>query len=263
MTCPPPDDRPRLGGAASRPALAREWGAHYRTTRREHGDFAIDGDPEVLDEARRRIIGLPWVWLRQVHGADVIVVESGREDEVRGTDGDALVTADAGIVLAVQTADCVPVTFTSREGVIGVAHAGWRGLEAGVLEATVDTMRALGATWVRATVGPHIGAECYEFGADDLARLVRRFGPAAEGRTSSGHPSFDASAATHVALTDAAVDVLPPPTEALKARGVRNGCTACGAEHWYSFRARGETARMATITWRDPVDELNPTGEQR
>jgi YfiH family protein len=261
VTHPPSDDRPRLGGAASRPALARSWGAHHRPTRRDHGDFAIDGDPAALEAARRRIVDLPWVWLHQVHGADVVVVESGREDAVRGTDGDALVTADAGIVLAVQTADCVPVTFTSREGVIGVAHAGWRGLEAGVLEATADTMRSLGATWVRATVGPHIGAECYEFGADDLARLVRRFGPVAEGRTSSGRPSFDASAATHVALTDAAVDVVAPPAAAVKALGVRNGCTACDAEHWYSFRARGESARMATVTWRDAGDQ-NPTVAQ-
>ena len=225
------------------------------TTSKREGTFAIDADPSELEAARRSLVDLPWVWLRQVHGSEVHVVRANDADVVRGRDGDALVTADAGIVLAVQTADCVPVTFASREGVIGVAHAGWRGLEAGVLEATVDTMRLLGATWVRARIGPHIHASCYEFGAADLDGLVRRFGPDVASRTPGGQQAFDATAAVHAALAHAAVDVQARVDEALHPRrGGMVGCTACGTDQWFSHRARAEAGRMATVVWRDPVD---------
>jgi len=231
------------------------WGTHARTTAKVDGTFAIDADRSELEVARRSLVDLPWVWLRQMHGRTVHVVGADDLDAVRGRDGDALVTARSGVVLAVQTADCVPVTFASREGVIGVAHAGWRGLEAGVLEATTDAMRSLGATQVKAQIGPHIHASCYEFGVDELARLVRRFGPEVATRTPGGRPAFDATAAAHVALADAAVDVPARMDEALHPRrGAMVGCTACGADRWFSHRARAEPGRMATVVWRDPVD---------
>ena len=215
--------------------------AHHGTTDRSDGDFAIDRDPQGLASARRAVVDLPWVWLRQVHGNQVHRVRAGREHEVAGQDGDALVSPDAGIVLAVQTADCVPVTFSSPEGVVGVAHAGWRGIEAGVLQATVAAMGDLGASDLRARVGPCIHAECYEFGADDLDRLVAMFGPQVERRTTEGRRALDTVGATCRILARTGVEVA----------GISPSCTACGPEAWYSHRARGDAGRMATAVWRD------------
>src|SRR6185436_1618167 len=93
------------------------------TTTRDQGDFAIDGDAEALHRRRRSVVDHPWVWLRQVHGAGVEVVTAATAARVAGVEGDGLVTAEGGLVLAVQTADCLPVVLWSDEGVIGAAHA--------------------------------------------------------------------------------------------------------------------------------------------
>lgn len=270
----PPDLRPRTSGAASRPGgstdpgagdasaitpmgRARDlgWGARTRTTAKADGDFAIDGDRSRLDAARRAVVDLPWVWLRQVHGAQVRVVTADDVEAVRGADGDALVTAERGLVLAAQTADCVPVVLASPEGVIGVAHAGWRGIEAGVVEATVAAMRELGASALRAEVGPRIGVECYEFGADDLDRLVSLLGAHVEGRTSWGARGLDTHAAVDHILGGLDVEVVGAadrvPASAT-AGGAPGACTGCRPADWFSHRSRGETGRMATVIWREP-----------
>lgn len=114
-------------------------------------------------------LGLPEapLWLRQVHGADVA--------EARGDDGtepeaDAAVARGPGRVLAILTADCLPVLFTSSDGeTIAAAHAGWRGLAAGVLERTVARM---GVDGVQAWLGPAIGAASYEVGEEVRAAFV-------------------------------------------------------------------------------------------
>jgi YfiH family protein len=227
----------------------------HGTTTREDGDFAIDADPAALARARRAVADLPWVWLRQVHGAQVHRVVAGREDDVRGRDGDALVTSEPGIVLAVQTADCVPLTFSSREGVIGVAHAGWRGIESGVIQATVGSMRAAGATWMHASVGPCIHAECYEFGDLDLDRLVTSIGPEVEGRTADGGRALDAVAAVDRILADLEVTTVHLDADRSVDPGAASACTGCRADTWYSHRARGEAGRMATVIWREPDGE--------
>jgi YfiH family protein len=228
------------------------WGAgadaHHGTTERADGDFALDRDPDELAATRRAVVDLPWVWLRQVHGAQVHHVEAARAHEVRGREGDGLVCADAGVVLAVQTADCVPVTFSSPEGVIGVAHAGWRGIEAGVLQATVAAMDEAGASAIRARVGPCIHAECYEFGAADLDRLVASLGPHVERRTTAGTRALDTVGAVCVVLDRVGVEVA----------GISTSCTACEPGAWYSHRARGESGRMATIVWRDRPPGVRP-----
>ncbi len=162
-----------------------------RTTTRNEGDFAIGAEPEALGARRRQVADHPWVWLRQVHGAAVVTVTADNLDDVTGTQADALVTAQTGVVLAVQTADCVPVTLASAAGVVGVAHAGWRGLEAGVIERTAEAMRALGAESIHAHVGPFIGPECYEFGDSDLDRLSQGFGPEVRSTTRGGTPALD------------------------------------------------------------------------
>ncbi len=108
------------------------------------------------------------VSLYQVHGAGVVTVHEPWPDSERPR-ADAMVTRTPGVALGVVTADCAPVLLADRAaGVIGAAHAGWRGAVAGVLEATVDAMEALGAERGRivATIGPCIGARSYEVGPD-------------------------------------------------------------------------------------------------
>jgi YfiH family protein len=215
----------------------------FRTTDRGDGDFAIDAEPSGLADRRRALDARPWVWLRQVHGADVVVVTARDVDEARGTEADALVTADPDVLLAVQTADCVPVVLDGDHGVVGIAHAGWRGIEAGVLDATRAAMLDLGATEVRiAAIGPHVMASCYEFGADDLDRLAERFGEGIRARTPEGAAALDLDEMIRSAWGD------PVPSHG----SGHDSCTACHPERWFSHRARGERERMATVVWRGP-----------
>ena len=148
-------------------------------------------------------------------------------------------------MLAVLTADCVPVVLWSAEGVIGAVHAGWRGLDVGALAATAAAMRALGAGTLHAHVGPHIGVECYQFSPDDLDRVAARLGPAVRGHTADGDPALDLHAAVGTAL--AAVDGMGP----IDHLAAVERCTACHPHRWYSYRARAERARMATVIWRE------------
>ena len=212
------------------PALVRFTGV-------AEGDMADPtGTDATVERRRRSVVDRPWFWLHQVHGAAVVV--GSPEDEI-GQAADASVSAVPGVALAIMTADCAPVAFASPEGIIGVAHAGWRGLVAGVIEETVAAMRRLGAQSVVAALGPCIHTECYSFGADDLDAAAERLGPAVRGVTSDGRPSLDIPAAVRVALgrADAAliadVDI----------------CTACSAGYWL-WRARRDRSRQATVVWR-------------
>ncbi len=155
-----------------------------------------------------------------------------------GVPADAAVTTVSGAVLAVHTADCVPVVLVADGGGVGVAHAGWRGLVAGVVPAAVDALRAEAGDRVRAWVGPRIGPECYEFGADDLAQVVDVLGPEVVGETSAGRPALDLGAATRVALARAGVGEVV----------LVGDCTACGPAA-FSHRARGDRGRQAALAW--------------
>ncbi len=223
------------------------------TTTRHEGDFAITAEPASLAARRASVAHHPWVWLHQVHGGEVITVTDENHHQVAGTDADALVTAEAGLVLAVQTADCLAVTLHSPEGVIGVAHAGWRGLEADVVGRTIEAMTALGASTVHPHVGPFICGACYEFGAADLDRLARRFGDRVRSTTRTG------TAGLELGELFEAVRGHPPlqvpegfPAGVVAARGL-GPCTAEDPERWFSYRARAEAERMATVIWREPT----------
>ena len=213
--------------------------AHVLFTDRQDGDFQLDGDPWLREAAARRLVDLPWSWVRQVHRADVVVV--GEPGGGQGQDGDGLVTTVAGAVLSVRGADCPMVGFVSSEGVVGVAHAGWRGLLAGVLEQTVSTMRDQGATAVSALLGPCISPAHYAFGPEDLDRLTARFGPTVRATTAAGRPAVDLLAAVACALQPLAV-VLDTTTHRCTARD--------GA--YFSHRARGELGRQTTAVWLAP-----------
>lgn len=221
------------GQAVSQRALV--GGAHVRWSGRGEGDLAGSG-PEV-ERRRHQIVALPWTVLRQVHGNQAVVVRAPGEGS--GTEADAAVTATTGAALAVLTADCAPVALASDEGVIGVAHAGWRGLAAGVVGETVQVMRSLGATRMHAVLGPCIRTACYSFGADDLEEVVKQTGPEVRGLDRHGDPALDVAAGVVAALRRAGVDRVDDI-------GI---CTACSGDHW-SWRARRDEARQATVVWR-------------
>jgi polyphenol oxidase len=124
----------------------------------------------------------------QVHSPDVVVVSQAWDDGAEGRPvADAVVTATPGIVLGIVTADCGPILFADRAaGVIGAAHAGWRGAVGGVLENTIAAMEALGATRanIAAVLGPTIAQASYEVDAPFRDRFTeadaRFFAPAPE-----------------------------------------------------------------------------------
>lgn len=218
------------------------WSAHVRFTGRPDGDMGHGGEyvvevtPEVAAR-RRAVVDLPWTWLRQVHGPDVVTVHA--PGGLAGSRADAAVTATAGCALAVLTGDCAPVALASAEGVVGVAHAGWIGLQAGVVERTVEAMRALGATEVRAVLGPCVRPDCYEFGADLLDRFAARLGDGVRGLTAMGAPALDVPGAVCAALARVGVaDVADV-----------GRCTACEPDY-FSWRAGRELQRQAVVVWR-------------
>jgi len=205
-----------------------------RWTGRSEGDLR-PGDGCV--PRWQAVVARPWSWARQVHGSDVLVV--GEPGELPASAGDALVSAHPDACLAVFTADCAPVVLGSPEGIMAVAHAGWRGLLAGVLQATAEAMRSLGASSVVAGLGPCIHPGCYEFSPADLDRVAAAVGDVVRGRTSSGRPALDLPAGVRAALTSAGVDL-----------AVEVGCcTACSPE-LFSHRGKGDRGRQAVVAWR-------------
>ncbi len=207
----------------------------------------VGDDPGAVAENRRRLArtaGLPdpgvWWFLDQVHGADVVTVTGPPRADDRPPRADAAVTAAAGVPLVVCTADCAPVAIADDRAV-GVVHAGWRGLLAGVVEAAVDALRRIGSGPVRARIGPCVRPAHYEFGRTDLDLLVARFGPGVEGRTAAGRPALDVGAAVVAALTTVGVaDVAD-----------RGWDTAADPTRWFSHRRDGTTGRQAVVVVRD------------
>jgi YfiH family protein len=201
-----------------------------------HGDLMVRTEPAVLAARRAAVCDRPWSWLRQVHSARVVTVtEPGQH---AGEEADAAVTAVPGAVLAVQAADCAPVLLVGA-GVIGVAHAGWRGLEAGVIEATAAAMADLGGAPERAVLGPCIRARCYEFGSADLDLVAARYGSSVRSTTAWGTLALDVPAGIAEACRRLRIDLADVGT-----------CTACSPNHW-SHRARGEAGRQALVAWID------------
>ena len=186
------------------------------------------------------MVAKPWRTVRQIHGANVVVATEDRGGF--GEEADAIVTADPALALAVFTADCAPVVFES-DHVVGVAHAGWRGLISGVLQRTVESMRLLGSGQISAVIGPCIHPECYEFGTGDLDLVARSLGPSVRSSTSLGHRALDLPAGIRVALRAAAVTELYDV----------DMCTACSPlpsdPAYFSHRARHELERQAAVVW--------------
>lgn len=217
----------RLG---STPVLAR-W------TTTLDGDLAPDVTGGPSPQRRRAVLDRPWSWLRQVHGDQVRVVSHA--GECTGLAGDALVSGDSLGCLAVFSADCPTVALASPEGVMGAVHAGWRGLMEGVVQAAAKTMRGLGATDIRAALGPCIGPECYQFSSRELDQVVTRFGSSVRARTESGEAALDLGEMVRLATVAAGAELIHADSL----------CTACSSDY-FSHRARADQGRQALVVWR-------------
>ncbi|MGH9155007.1 MAG: polyphenol oxidase family protein [Acidimicrobiales bacterium] len=222
---------------AARPLGA---GTFVGWTGRADGDLRPPADA-VAAAALEHLVGRPVAWARQVHGGDVAVVERA------GPAGpaDALVTSSTGVAVAVFTADCAPVALSGGDGsapdqLVAAVHAGWRGLVAGVVEATVGVLRNRGATAIVAALGPCIHGECYAFGRRELELVVGRFGADVASTTADGRPALDLPAAVRISLERAGAVL----------RHEDATCTACAALSCFSHRARSDSGRQAMAVWR-------------
>jgi YfiH family protein len=197
---------------------------------------------------RARLPSIPH-WLRQVHGCGVERVETPLAMPRAAADepeADSAVTAVPGAVLAVLTADCLPVLLCARDGhEVAAAHAGWRGLADGVLEATVDAM-STPAGELLAWLGPAAGPAHYEVGADVFDAFVSRDWGAASAFTSTrpGHWRVDLYALARRRLIAAGV------AAAAISGGTR--CTIGEPDAFFSHRRDRRSGRIASLVWIDP-----------
>lgn len=223
----------RGGGVSPAPWRSLNLGAH------------VGDDPERVRANRnavRHALQLPGepLWLNQVHG--VRVADADREPAPLAP-ADAALSRERGRVLAIMVADCLPVLFAATDGsVIAAAHAGWRGLAAGVLEATV---RATGkpATQLQAWLGPSIGARHFEVGDEVRAAFM----------------ATDPAAGQHFRANERQRWLCDLPGLALSRLGALglqslhgvNDCTVSDPAQFFSYRRDGQTGRMAALIWRE------------
>jgi YfiH family protein len=221
----------RLGGLSRPPYDTFNLGDHV-------GDepAAVAGHRVGLEDR----IGARIAWLRQVHGYEV--VQARPQAPVPEADG--LWTASPGVACAVLVADCLPVLLADRYGrAVGAAHAGWRGLASGVVEATVQAVATAAGgrpDELVAWLGPCIGPRQFEVGAD----VVEAFGG---GGRFVPAPRADGSLRWLADLPGLARDRL----HALGVNAVAGGdwCTVTDAQRFYSYRRDGATGRMAAVVW--------------
>jgi YfiH family protein len=207
------------------------------------GDHVGD-DPAAVAENRSRLRGfLPAEpkWLRQVHGTAVALADSLAES----AEADAAVAFHPGTVCAVLTADCLPVLFCDRRGTrVAAAHAGWRGLAAGVLEASVAAMQCPPSE-ILAWLGPAIGPGAFEVGPEVRKIFVDQNSEDAAAFTP--HPS---RLTPHHFMADiyqlARLRLARAGVHAVHGGGL---CTYTDAGRFYSYRRDKATGRMASLIW--------------
>ena len=223
----------RQGGVSLAPYASLNLGDHVGDDR-----CAVAANRALLRESLAG--GGDPLWLEQVHGTRVIDAAACSSED-RPVQADASFSRAPGVVCTVMTADCLPVLFCADDGsVVAAAHAGWRGLLAGVLEETIAAL-AVPASTVLAYLGPAIGPQAFEVGdevrsafvAADLA-MAAAFVPARPGKWRA--------------------DLYLLARLRLAAQGVvrvygGDFCTYSDAERFYSYRRDGQTGRMASMIW--------------
>lgn len=218
----------RQGGVSRAPWHGFNLGSH------------VGDDPRAVSQNRARLrSALPAdpLWLNQVHGTRCVDA-AGATD---GIEADAAFTRQRGVVCAVLTADCLPVLLCDdAASVVGAAHAGWRGLAAGVIESAVTAMDVPGES-LMAWLGPAIGPRAFEVGGE-----VRDFFVA--------HDSQAAGAFFAAAEGKWLCDIHELARQRLQALGISritsaDSCTVADGEQFFSYRRDGVTGRMASLIW--------------
>lgn len=187
-----------------------------------------------------RILPSEPAWLTQVHGDVVLDAEAVHD----APDADATVTDQKGVVCAIMTADCLPVLFSDTEGkVVGAAHAGWRGLVNGVLEATLQHMQKKGAKSITAWLGAAIGPQAFEVGQDVVDVFC--------GKDYAFLQAFKAISGRNGKYW---ADIYLLARIVLHKNGVQHiyggeDCTFTQQEQFYSYRRDRITGRMASCIW--------------
>ena len=203
-----------------------------------------DDRAAVMENRRRLRALLPDEprWLKQVHGARVLHAATVYDRP----EADASLTREGGVVCAIQIADCLPVLLSNRDGgIVAAAHAGWRGLAAGVIDNTIAAMIDAGAkrSDIVAYIGPGIGPSAFEVGDDVVAAYVERDAGAAEAFTAlrPGKWLADLPALARRALARCGVTA------------VSGGdlCTYSDPKRFFSYRRDKVTGRMGALIWRE------------
>jgi YfiH family protein len=232
----------RTGGVSAAPFDSLNLGA------------GIGDSPEAVAENRRRVresLRLPAepLWLEQVHGIAVVQAESvGASVGLSATPrADASVAHTAGHVCAIRVADCMPVLFAALDGsAIGAAHAGWRGLAGGVLEATVEQL-GVPASRLVAWMGPTIGPGNFEVGEDVRATFTKSDANAASAFVGNNRGRWQC-------------DLYALARQRLRRLGVTSiygggWSTFAESDRFFSYRRDGQCGRMAALIWREPGRE--------
>lgn len=219
----------RAGGVSPGPYASLNLGEH------------VGDDPQAVAANRAQLqhsLGRAMPrWLQQVHGVRV-----AQDGDVTHAPADAAVTSRHDVACSIMTADCLPVIFCDRAGAkVGAAHAGWRGLSAGVLEATLRSMGAAPED-VLAWMGPAIGPEAYEVGDEVRQTFVAHSAEAAGAFVPGKAPG------------KWWCDLYMLARQRLEAAGVESiygggFCTFTDKERFFSFRRDGQCGRMATLIW--------------
>ena len=220
----------RAGGVSAGAYAAMKLAAH------------VGDDPAAVEENRRRLsTHLPAepLWLNQVHGNRVVDAASA----LTGIEADAAISRQPGVVCAVLTADCLPVLLCDESGtVVAAAHAGWRGLAGGVVEAAVRATNEPPARLL-AWLGPAIGPQAFEVGAEVRAAFLAHSPDAAAAFAAQENGKWLADLYRLAELR----------LHGLGVERVFGGgfCTFNEAERFYSYRREKATGRMASLIWRE------------
>jgi len=203
----------------------------------------VGDDPAAVAENRRRVaaaLRLPGepLWLQQVHGMHV----TDADVETPRGPADAAVTRHENRVLAILVADCMPVLLASDDGsVLGAAHAGWRGLAAGVLEATVAAM-GVAPGRIHAWLGPAIGPAHFEVGDEVRAAFQVHAAESAAGFVANARGRWQCDLTLLARQRLAALGVVRVWSAEL--------CSYAQEAQCFSYRRDGRTGRMAALLWR-------------
>jgi hypothetical protein len=224
----------RAGGVSTGPYASLNLALH------------VGDDAERVRENRgllRAAAGLPSepLWLEQVHGIEVVTHAGQAQPATVPPRADASVAFEPGRVCTVMTADCLPVVLADRAGTrVGVAHAGWRGLAGGVLEATIAALKVPPKDLL-AWLGPAIAQPAFEVGPEVRQAFVQRWAAAAGcfAVNAAGRYQADIYGLARVALAAAGV-------EAVHGGG---WCTQRDSGRFFSFRRDAQAGRMATLAW--------------